>query len=498
MTSRPTRWASAWRSRLRPYAPVSRGRTSSCALASRRNFGDEERSRRALIAIAWPAGAATVAGGGLVLAFLAAAIVVVGVVFAWRPWMTHDVGEDTQPVELSGTRAPAAGDGDAREPMLHGRAPKDEPVVVAPPGAAGMIEKMAGPVQHVDVRVVDAWDRPVRDATVRLVSAANDKGQPPGTVLAKAVTDAEGAAKLSPFPPTAIARVWAHDEDHAGVTKSFKGFDLSKDPVRVVLARARTLRGRLVDPFAEGVAEARMILHAKFPPSIEAIAWSVTDESGWFEIPHVPHTMLGAERSVEAQLEARAKGFTESWLDLAKIEGVSTLTMVIEVQRIIRGRLVNEDGKPVADAAIELPDSVGGQSTGADGRFVIKRLPPRAVLVRFASKAYVVEQVKVPFDGSHDTDLGDVVLKPGLTLEGNVFDADGKRVTDAWVAVSSNRVDQIVRQGPVKKDGTFRFEHLDDGEHEIYVFTDDGAEAQVKGVRAGGEPVDVRFERKER
>lgn len=453
----------------------------------------------ALTPLAWPngAGAAGVATGSMkvLLLALAAAFAVVSIILvvAFQPWATK-------------TDAPSgeiAARSEAGPPALEGRAitaaaPDEDPVPAAPaPPPVEGAEHVAGPVdpfpkpRFVRALVVGPDGAPLRKVTVRVVSVASDKAQSPGTVLAQGITDGTGAVRLGPVPPTAIARLWANDDSHAAVTSAFKGFTVDAEPVRIQLSRSQTVGGALVEPDGTAVVNARVTLHSSFPGSFEAIAWTRTDDEGRFAFPHVPRVMVGPDRSRDGMLEAAAPGFTEAWLDLDVARDYDALRFEINRERRIRGRLVAADGTPLGGIPIELPDSNGGQQSRADGTFEIPRLPPRPVTVRFSSQKYVVHQVRVPFDGTRLMDIGDVTLRPGAVLEGRVVDADGRPIAGCHIAVDSQRVDQIVRQGGNGDDGTFRFEHLGDEEHTIHVFTGSGATIEQKGVFAGRGPVEV-------
>lgn len=118
------------------------------------------------------------------------------------------------------------------------------------------------------------------------------------------------------------------------------------------------------------------------------------------------------------------------------------------------GRVVHPDGTPAAGVRVELfrvdPEvffelsaegsgprlEVGHATTGEDGRFAIRKVPPSGfhLLLADAGGADPTHRVieRSPSPGEV-VDLGDIVLKNGATLVGRVVDAEGGPVSGALV-----------------------------------------------------------------
>ncbi len=118
----------------------------------------------------------------------------------------------------------------------------------------------------------------------------------------------------------------------------------------------------------------------------------------------------------------------------------------------IVGRCVDELGAPLPDVAVLLgfaesePSiaehaSVDPTTTGADGRFRMGVDPPAgapaAQVVRFAKDGRIPRILSTFEPIGESVDLGDIVLEPGLSIEGRVVDDHGRPVAGATISTST-------------------------------------------------------------
>lgn len=108
----------------------------------------------------------------------------------------------------------------------------------------------------------------------------------------------------------------------------------------------------------------------------------------------------------------------------------------------IRGRVLGEDGRPFANAAVlAFVMSAGGTSSGdttdADGRFELKNLRPAAYNVQVFAQGYVVlPQAGAEFGALRYYRVGEtanITMVKGGVITGTVMDADGKPLVAASV-----------------------------------------------------------------
>lgn len=133
------------------------------------------------------------------------------------------------------------------------------------------------------------------------------------------------------------------------------------------------------------------------------------------------------------------------------------LRIVLRRGRSAFGRVLGPDQRPIAGAQVTLktalsneptarfrlvlePDSLDSFSaaTGTDGRFDLRNLPTGRYDLTVRGRGWApltVPSLEVP-EGNRATDLGTVVLAPGVALEGFVVDAAGKPVEGAEIRVA--------------------------------------------------------------
>ncbi len=102
----------------------------------------------------------------------------------------------------------------------------------------------------------------------------------------------------------------------------------------------------------------------------------------------------------------------------------------------LRGRVVDEDGKPVTNAFVfpKVGDaSVPLTGTHDDGRFSFDGLPEGEAVLRVKCDTMVDSIVE--YDHHADADPVEIVLERGMKLSGRVLDAEGKPVDSVYASV---------------------------------------------------------------
>lgn len=179
---------------------------------------------------------------------------------------------------------------------------------------------------------------------------------------------------------------------------------------------------------------------------------------------------------------------------LAPGRPAADLRLVLRKGRTAFGRILTQDEKPVAGAEVVLSLTPTGDRMGlrlmrtmaveaagleavtaADGRFEIRDLPAGTYELTARGRGYAaitVPGLAIP-EGAGSTDLGTVLLMPGVAVEGQVVDPEGRPVSGAEVSVSEagSSMRAVLRQhvdppppiltGP---DGFFRIEDRRPGE----------------------------------
>jgi hypothetical protein len=173
--------------------------------------------------------------------------------------------------------------------------------------------------------------------------------------------------------------------------------------------------------------------------------------------------------------------------------GPDRKTITVTEGATVRGRLVQPDGKPVADAEIGLRSHIqfAGESfpevrigTREDGTFAITNVPAGHIwnvypkMESLAARGLAAGAMACETrDDGEEVDVGDIRLLPAYTLRGRALLSDGKPIPPEM------HVDLIADQGAdtqttvIAPDGSFELKGLAKGIYSLY--------ASVKGYSAG-------------
>ena len=175
-----------------------------------------------------------------------------------------------------------------------------------------------------------------------------------------------------------------------------------------------------------------------------------TDAAGEYRMP-------GFGREGVMELDCKARGFGKAQrTDLpAVVDGVMRVDFELARGRVARGRVVDRDGQPVANAYVaavasrlersgQLTDWISGHTDPA-GRFELESLTPDLVHALLVTAGGLATQV-VDFPTSEpfevELDLGDIVLaKPGF-VSGTVQDEKGNPFANVEVKLTGTNADR--------------------------------------------------------
>jgi hypothetical protein len=254
--------------------------------------------------------------------------------------------------------------------------------------------------------------------------------------------------------------------------------DAVVEPEGIVLAPGDQLNGRLTEPGTTiyGTVE-----------GLDPMA--VTDHDGNFEIAY---TQPGEKLALMVKPRALAPTF------VILPFGAERHKVTVMDGAIVRGRLI-ENGKPVSDAEIGLRPqhpwrgSYNLQFTGSwydefrigtrkDGTFAITGVPAPeqwnlfGKMESLASRG-ATEPVAISTEGDRqDVNLGDVVVRPGYRLRGQVVLSDGSAIADGMRVSIAYDQTQDVQTMVLPANGRFAFEGLAPGKYTVW--------ASVKGYKA--------------
>jgi protocatechuate 3,4-dioxygenase beta subunit len=219
----------------------------------------------------------------------------------------------------------------------------------------------------------------VQDMTGRAVPGALVTIIPPGTTVR---TDAKGKFHINWLVVSEKANLLARDEQ-----RNLAGMTEIKDrnrPVNIVLKPALTFAGCITDPNGQPIPVARIRLLALL------LNWQVrvgneliTDSKGRFEISAVPPFL----KADTYRINVNAAGYCPVRFDGISLSETSSNHVDLSpfvlqpLNMSVSGIVVDTDGKPISNKAVNLggPDGGRGQPrkgtmTNTDGRFLFSRI----------------------------------------------------------------------------------------------------------------------------
>jgi RNA polymerase sigma-70 factor (ECF subfamily) len=343
----------------------------------------------------------------------------------------------------------------------------------------------------LDVTTVDEAGAPVAGVTVKVRGSSMSAG--PLKQRREGVTDAAGHVALAGMLPGQVYIDYLHPT-LGGPKVAYATIPAAGTlSVGATMRAGRTLTGRVTDvdtgkPIAGALvdcfnftrpvttdADGRYVLHG----------WTY-DDSSYF------------------QIEAKVDGYCAVYREVPPSGDVD---IAMHVGDRVVGRLIRDDGTPVADAYVGVYGSVPergptGRSmrpsdsdaarTAADGRFDLGKLS-RDISHVFVAVAPGLARTAVDFDRHFWTgntiDLGDIVMTASRSIEGVAVDVDGKTVSDATVTISdpdfvADRPGSFLHRRQRRTDdlGRFRFSDLAPGKYVAVVRATNSPEGPATSI----------------
>ena len=298
----------------------------------------------------------------------------------------------------------------------------------AVPAADGRLEIQA---------VAAATGKPLDGATVVWELRVND-GRYHKTTSS---TGGDGRATLE-WPRGATVNGLQVTARRAGFVPYLIRWDDNAHPLRLPAVKVLrfvpgiTIGGVVNDEAGKPVAGAKITVNA--PPTESevsyyrlALAETTTDSRGRWRVDDAPADLLGVNVLVQAPRFLRGGGPPSREL------GAVT---VLKRGFMVKGRVLDTQGKPVAGAKVSGGDNWNSEPTptrtDARGEFVLENCPPGASVVTVRTEGFAPDLREVH---PEDQPALEFRLGPGHTLRGKIVDGQGKPVAGATVAADTWR-----------------------------------------------------------
>jgi hypothetical protein len=323
--------------------------------------------------------------------------------------------------------------------------------------------------------------RPIAGAVVRLEAALPMVRN----VATPEVTDAEGQFELAVADP-GVYRLLAHKKGFApgvvGVTVERQGDAV----VDVVLDTGARVRGRLVGESGEGVRGQAVVreVDGETSRTLDELLRAEAGPDGRFAIEAVPpgsHAVSATAPGYGTKRVEVSVGRGDNDVDLGDVP--------LETGLIIRGRVHDRAGVPVADAMVRsvrprgIAAGVREATTDADGRFVMAGLDPGTWRVMVTAPGFGAAEKQVEA-GAENVDIA---LTPAGAITGIAVDDGDKPIESFQVSARPAQRGERIMMGPGGKnvaspDGRFVLDDVGEGTYVVQVWAPDRASATVSDV----------------
>ncbi|MEM8883356.1 MAG: sigma-70 family RNA polymerase sigma factor [Planctomycetota bacterium] len=298
------------------------------------------------------------------------------------------------------------------------------------PNAAWTIRLVRG--ESYEGVVLDAERQPVPSARVRWLCEHERFGS------GETRTDREGRFRIAHLPPYPCVVFL----DGAGRGQGFKRLVAPPHPAELILDEVRARSGIVVDESGAPVPDVRVLalspkfvdLRTTFSNGIsvhrmpERMRSRMTGEDGRFDFPGL------SSHATRLGVSARSPFRT-----VEMVEEGAFLRIVVAPAPLIRGRVVDPEGRPVAHARVVRP---GGHDyeryTDQDGRFSMYPLP--AVKPGGKTSFYVTRPgyARLEFESAEPEPT--LTLRPVGTIVGRLVDPDGNPIVGARIGANRQYV----------------------------------------------------------
>ncbi|MGK0204486.1 MAG: RNA polymerase sigma factor (sigma-70 family) [Planctomycetota bacterium] len=316
--------------------------------------------------------------------------------------------------------------------------------------------------------VVDEQGTAIADALICVGSGelqglgiAEMDGSTPLPLPALVRSDQDGRFRALAIP-TGDVPVWARAVDKAPWRGTCSVANYGTSGLRITMQRGGVLRGFVRTPAGDPVPKAEVI-HGDWQ-QVENVR-TYSDANGAFELRGLP---LGA---IEVMAEHDSEGRTKETVHLASGKAFEH-DLVLSRGLELRGKVVDQHGKPVAKVHIEASAEHtpaqkqwrGYTRTDEAGHYLIPNCPmARPLRVKF-SNTLIAPHVVKSFDPQKGT--LDVTVKSvgnDVHIVGCIVDPNGKPLAGVRVSPRSEARSQHLSPVTTEADGTFAFGPLPEG-----------------------------------
>lgn len=315
--------------------------------------------------------------------------------------------------------------------------------------------------------------KPIAGATVTIMARAGAGNAPDWTYVpeVEVMTDAEGHWRFNEMPTGwnfVYVRV-AHPDYVATFMQRQapkpSDFELKAKKADIILDEGVALDGRVLDDQGRLISGANVSLGAVRRPRERDYPSTATDAQGRFRFGHIP----AGTQTVTAQAAGRAPALT----DVVVAPGIKPVELRLGPGHLLRGRVVNREGKPLDGVTVQAMDWKGHMSldwttkTSAEGRFAWDSAPPEPLLLTLTKPGFVMlGQREFLADKPEQT----VTMYPPLRVRGQVTDARTGRAILRFTLVHGNydrfsNRDGVLRQVNWERLGSWK--DLGGGKYEV-------------------------------
>lgn len=378
----------------------------------------------------------------------AAALALVAALFVWSPW------------------SPTAHEVERPDAVSFGAAPAEESASAASASAAAQVTAALDEAPSRDEasrtsvssapnatwvvrgRALDRARQVVANVEVRVQVLSGYEGEGEVLLDAKLRTDASGTLSTALPPPSGAVLVKAEVQSellYSGVEKALVLAGAQAPELLLnCLPLDLVLRGRVVDSQARALEGA----------SLRALgSQAVSDAEGRFELR--ASSLIDATR-VTTYLASYAPHEINVQTRGAR-ERLEDIEIVLQRAGTLRGRVVDDNGRGVADARIESSTARDvAVLSGADGRFELGSLPLDASSISLFVRAEGFVHALMHFEnGRLPNEEYEVRLEPGLEVTGTVTDESGTPLPGVAIGLGRNQFDAEVARAVSGDAGRF-------------------------------------------
>jgi protocatechuate 3,4-dioxygenase beta subunit len=341
----------------------------------------------------------------------------------------------------SGSTGHTSADGERGRPEAASAGRGEDPLGGVPQRIAAM-DPEAWTVRGV---IIDSYGEPVPGA---MIGDAEDN--------APVACDDEGSFVLQHAPGLERLELLAMAPQHTP-----KLVSVVRDPAaqHADIGEVRMLRGASLSGLVQGPgqvpfagAKVRLLLYRSSDgPTSEVLRKlspvQITGSRGEYSFEHLVPGFYG----IDAVAEGMQRGQGAS-LELDDGKRYEAQTIVLVRGYRLRGRVVDVEGAPIADARVGARTGIGApryalvMQTDADGRFEMAGAPPAELSIGVSKEGYLSQSVEA--DPTSAKEL-EIQLEPGLQITGIVTSAETRAPVESFAVTLRRVADVDPRRGSV-------------------------------------------------